>query len=169
MLYATLGLLALGSGGVKGALPALGGDQFDQNDPKEAKALARFFNWLLLSTTIGACVGVTGIVWVSTEKHYWYWGFFISTVATFIGFVILAIGKPFYRIVEPTPANSPIIRIAQVISAAIKNRRLALPENPDELYEISEKEKDFGEEIISHTNQFRLCCQFVFNSCHLFL
>ncbi|XWS42268.1 hypothetical protein CRYUN_Cryun16bG0000400 [Craigia yunnanensis] len=155
MLYASLGLLALGSGGVKGALPALGGDQFDQKDPKEAKALGRFFNWLLLSTTLGACVGVTGIVWVSTEKHYWYWGFFISTVATFIGFVILAFGKPFYRLREPTPADSPVIRIAQVIAAAINNRRLALPENPDELYEISVKEKDFREEIISHTNQFR--------------
>lgn len=113
MLYASLALLALGSGGVKGALPALGGDQFDQKDPKEAKALARFFNWLLLSTTLGACIGVTGIVWVSTEKD-WYWGFFISTVATFIGFVVLALGKPYYRLREPTPSDSPIIRIAQV-------------------------------------------------------
>ncbi|XVF31539.1 hypothetical protein REPUB_Repub16aG0154400 [Reevesia pubescens] len=155
MFYASLGLLALGSGGVKGALPALGGDQFDQKDPKEAKALARFFNWLLLSTTLGACIGVTGIVYLTTEKHYWYWGFFISTVATFIGFVILAFGKPFYRLREPSPADSPIIRIAQVIAAAINNRRLALPKNPDELYEINEKEKDFREEILSHTNQFR--------------
>ncbi|WRX24523.1 Proton-dependent oligopeptide transporter family - like 10 [Theobroma cacao] len=154
MLYASLALLALGSGGVKGALPALGGDQFDQKDPKEAKALARFFNWLLLSTTLGACIGVTGIVWVSTEKD-WYWGFFISTVATFIGFVVLALGKPYYRLREPTPSDSPIIRIAQVIAVAIKNRRLALPENPDELFEMNEKEKVFREETISHTNQFR--------------
>ncbi|XWS58038.1 hypothetical protein CRYUN_Cryun08bG0000900 [Craigia yunnanensis] len=136
MFYASLGLLALGAGGVKGALPALGGNQFDQKDPKEGKALVRFFNWLLLSTTLGACVGVTGILWVSTEKHYWYWGFFISTVATFIDFVILALGKPFYRLREPTPADNPIIRIAQVIAAAINNRRLALPENTDELYEM---------------------------------
>ncbi|OMO86197.1 Proton-dependent oligopeptide transporter family [Corchorus capsularis] len=154
MFYASLSLIALGAGGVKGALPALGGDQFDQKDPKEAKALARFFNWLLLSTILGACVGVTGIVYVSTEKHYWYWGFFISTVAAFIGFLVLAFGKPFYRLRQPTPADSPIIRIAQVIVAAIKNRRLALPENPDELYHINEKEKGFREEIISHTNQF---------------
>ncbi|OMP09437.1 Proton-dependent oligopeptide transporter family [Corchorus olitorius] len=147
-------IFALGAGGVKGALPALGGDQFDQKDPKEAKALARFFNWLLLSTILGACVGVTGIVYVSTEKHYWYWGFFISTVAAFIGFLVLAFGKPLYRLRQPTPADSPIIRIAQVIVAAIKNRRLALPENPDELYHINEKEKGFREEIISHTNQF---------------
>ncbi|KAK9041731.1 hypothetical protein V6N11_016821 [Hibiscus sabdariffa] len=155
MLYASLGLLALGSGGLKGALPALGGEQFDHKDPKEAKALARFFNWLLLSTTLGAAVGVTGIVYLSTEKHKWYWGFFISTVATFIGFIILALGKPFYHLRQPTIANSPFMRIAQVIALAIENRRLALPDKPDELYEIGEAEKGCMEERISHTNQFR--------------
>ncbi|GMI79409.1 NRT1/ PTR family 4.3 [Hibiscus trionum] len=155
MFYASLWLLALGSGGVKGALPALGGEQFDHKDPKEAKALARYFNWLLLSTTLGASVGVTGIVYLTTEEHKWYWGFFISTVATFIGFVVLALGKPFYRLREPTVANSPIARIAQVITVAIKNRRLALPGKPDELYEVGEDEKGSREERIPHTNQFR--------------
>ncbi|MBA0716506.1 hypothetical protein Golax_015332 [Gossypium laxum] len=155
MFYFSLGLLALGAGGVKGALPALGGDQFDHKDPKEAKALARYFNWLLLSTTLGACVGVTGIVYLTTEKHKWYWGFFISTVATFIGFTVLALGKPFYRLREPKMADSPIIRITQVIVVAINNSKLALPDSPDELYEISKTENDFREEIISHTNQFR--------------
>ncbi|KAK8977852.1 hypothetical protein V6N11_000179 [Hibiscus sabdariffa] len=155
MFYASLGLLALGSGGVKGALPALGGDQFDHRDPKEAKALARFFNWLLLSTTLGAAIGVTGIVYLTTEEHKWYWGFFISAVATFIGFIVLALGKPFYRLREPAIDNSPITRIAQVITLAIKNRRLALPDKPEELYEVGEDEKGCSEERISHTNQFR--------------
>ncbi|KAK8589161.1 hypothetical protein V6N13_088029 [Hibiscus sabdariffa] len=155
MLYASLGLLALGSGGVKGALPALGGEQFDHKDPKEAKALARFFNWLLLSTTLGASVGVTGIVYLTTEKHKWYWGFFISTVATFTGFVVLALGKPFYHLRQPTIANSPFMRIAQVIALATENRRLVLPDKPDELYEVGEDEKCCMEERISHTNQFR--------------
>ena len=111
MFYISLCMLALGSGGVRGALPALGGDQFDQKDPKEAKALASYFNRLLLCITIGAAIGVTGIVWVSTKKN-WYWGFFISTVAAFVGFGFLAIGKPFYRL--RTPGDSPIVRITQV-------------------------------------------------------
>lgn len=57
MLYASLALLALGTGGVRGVLPSLGADQFDQNNPKEAKALATYFNWLTLSTVLGASVG----------------------------------------------------------------------------------------------------------------
>ena len=111
MFYISLCMLALGSGGVRGALPALGGDQFDQKDPKEAKALASYFNRLLLCITIGAAIGVTGIVWVSTKKN-WYWGFFISTVAAFVGFGFLAIGKPLYRL--RAPGESPIVRITQV-------------------------------------------------------
>lgn len=109
MLYASLCLLALGSGGVRGALPALGADQFNRKE--EAKSLATFFNGLMLSSTLGATIGVTFIVYVSTNVA-WYWGFFISTIATFVGFAVLAIGKPFYRL--QIPGDSPIIRIVQV-------------------------------------------------------
>lgn len=111
VFYLSLCLLALGSGGVRGSLPPLGADQFDQNNPKEAKGLASFFNYLMLSTVFGAVIGVTAIVYINTQIH-WYWGFLISTVLTFIGFTVLAFGKPFYRI-QP-PSQSPLNRIAQV-------------------------------------------------------
>lgn len=111
MLYTSLGLLALGLGGVRGAMVAFGADQFDEKDPVEAKALATFFNWLLLSSTLGSVVGVTGVVWVNMQKG-WHWGFSIITVASSIGFLILALGKPFYRI--KAPGDSPILRIVQV-------------------------------------------------------
>lgn len=111
MLYVSLSLYALGSGGVRGALPSLGADQFNQQDPREAKALGTFFNWMILSATLGASIGVTVIVWVSTNVA-WYWGFFIALVSAFIGYVILGLGRRFYR-VQPR-GRSPIVRIAQV-------------------------------------------------------
>lgn len=111
MFYTSLCLLALGMGGVRGSMTAFGADQFDEKDPTEAKALASFFNWLLLSSTVGAITGVTGVVWVSTQKA-WHWGFFIITIASSVGFVTLALGKQFYRI--KTPGDSPTLRIAQV-------------------------------------------------------
>ena len=112
MFYVSLCLYALGSGGVRGALPALGADQFNQKDPNEAEALASFFNWVILSATVGASVGVTVIVWVSSTVT-WYWGFFISLVTAFIGFIVLALGRRFYRI-QPH-GQSPIIRTVQVV------------------------------------------------------
>jgi peptide/histidine transporter 3/4 len=92
-------------------MTALGADQFEEKDPNEAKALTRLFNLLLLSLILGAITSVTGVVWVSTQRA-WYWGFLIITIASSIGFVTLALGKSFYRI--KTPGDSPTIRIAQV-------------------------------------------------------
>ncbi|KAL8119021.1 hypothetical protein AgCh_016500 [Apium graveolens] len=40
MFYVSLCLMALGAGGLKGSLPALGADQFDAKDPKGAQSLA---------------------------------------------------------------------------------------------------------------------------------
>ncbi|KAG8369007.1 hypothetical protein BUALT_Bualt15G0105400 [Buddleja alternifolia] len=153
--YTSLCLLALGVGGFRGALPALGADQFDAKDPKEAKGLASYFNWLLLSTVSGASIGVTVIVWVATNKnnHNWWKGFLITTVGAFVGFVIFAFGKPFYRL--EVPKDSPLIRVAQVIVVAIKNRRSSHPESPSELYEINEKESESARTKIAHTEQFR--------------
>ncbi|XP_022938323.1 protein NRT1/ PTR FAMILY 4.5-like [Cucurbita moschata] len=153
VFYTSLYLLAIGSGGVRGALPALGADQFNQKDPKEAKALATFFNCLLLSVVIGAAVGVTMIVWVAVNKA-WYWGFFISALATAVGFIVFALGKPFYRL--HVPGQSPLLRIIQVIVVAVKNRGLALPDTPNELYELSDKYyMDSIDSKIAHTNQLR--------------
>ncbi|KAM7470142.1 hypothetical protein LguiA_008325 [Lonicera macranthoides] len=150
MFYLSLCLFALGSGGVRGALPALGADQFDQKDPREAKALGTYFNLLLLATTSSACLGVTVIVWISTNKGWWY-GFLIFLISLSVGFFVLALGKPFYRL--KFPEYSPLFRITEVIVVAFKNRKLSLPESPSELYEINEKES-VSEPKILHTDQF---------------
>lgn len=154
--YVTLCLLALGVSGVRGSLPPLGAEQFDTKDPKEAKRLASYFNWLLLSTVTGASIGVTVVVWVATNKnnHNWWKGFLITAVATFVGFVFLVVGKPFYRL--EVPKDSPLVRVAQVIVVAIKNRGLSYPESPSEFYEINEKEySESTAPKIAHTQQFR--------------
>ncbi|KAK2376754.1 protein NRT1/ PTR FAMILY 4.5 [Trifolium repens] len=152
MFYTSLCLYALGMGGVRGSLTAFGADQFDEKEPNEAKALASFFNWLLLSSTLGSVIGVTGVVWVSTQKA-WHWGFFIITVCSSIGFVTLALGKSFYRI--KVPGESPILRIVQVIVVAFKNRKLPLPETNEQLYEVYKDATTTTLEKIAHTNQMR--------------
>ncbi|KAL8555034.1 hypothetical protein ACS0TY_003004 [Phlomoides rotata] len=153
--YTSLCLLALGVGGVKGSMPALGADQFDAKDPKEAKGLGSYFNWLLLSSVTGAAIGTTVIVWVSTNKnnHNWWKGFLITAVAAFLGYVFLLLGKPFYRL--HVPKDSPFMRIAQVITVAVKNGGLSHPESPSELYEINEKDSESTTAKIAHTQQLR--------------
>lgn len=111
ILYAGLYLAALGNGGVKAALPSLGADQFDERDPMEAPKLASFFNWLLLSITTGAMLGVTFIVWISANQG-WDWSFGVCTVAVIIGLIFLGMGRSVYR--NNIPKGSPFIRISQV-------------------------------------------------------
>ncbi|MQM01610.1 hypothetical protein Taro_034369, partial [Colocasia esculenta] len=153
VLYLALSLLALGVGGVRGALPALGADQFDRSHPRERKQLASFFNWLLLSITLGACVGVTVVVWVSINRS-WAMGFFISMLLATVGFAVLAVGKLFFR--DRVPSDSPLLRIIQVPVAAIRNWKLPLPSSSGDLYEGNEKEDNFIEEKLAHTDQFSL-------------
>ncbi|KAL8254979.1 hypothetical protein R6Q59_033200 [Mikania micrantha] len=149
MFYTSLALLALGSGAVRGALAAFGADQFDTSKPKGLKAQGSYFNWLVLSTTLGACVGVTGFVWVSTN-HGWWWGFFLATIGSFMGFSIFLLGKPFYRI--HVPKDSPFLSISRVIGLAVKNRNVKLPENNEELHEKTNKA--FAGKKLTRTSQF---------------
>ncbi|WOL16711.1 protein NRT1/ PTR FAMILY 4.5-like [Canna indica] len=153
VFYLTLCFLAAGFGGTRGAIPALGADQFDRNNPKEQKHLTSYFNWLLLSITLGATVGVTVIVWISTEKNKWALAFLISMLLAVAGFVCLAAGKPFYRV--RVAGESALLRLIRVVVVASRNRKLAVPEKSDELYEVNEKEADESEEILPRTSQLR--------------
>ncbi|MED6218259.1 hypothetical protein PIB30_025182 [Stylosanthes scabra] len=153
ILYTGLYLIALGTGGVKAALPALGADQFDEKDPKEAPQMSSFFNWFLFSLTIGAIVGVTFINWVSTNQG-WAWSFFICTIGVLFAIIFICMGKSLYRNNAPK-GSSPLVRIMQVLVVALRNRKVQIPENAEELHEIHEKERVDNYEIIKRTNQFR--------------
>lgn len=111
VLFIGLYLVALGTGGVKAGLPALGADQFDENDPEEAPLISTFFNWFLFSLTVGAILGVTFVVWISSNQG-WDLAFGVSTLAVLFAVIFILMGKSVYR--HNSPKGSPIIRIVQV-------------------------------------------------------
>ncbi|XP_039066960.1 protein NRT1/ PTR FAMILY 4.5-like isoform X1 [Hibiscus syriacus] len=152
ILYTGLYLVALGTSGVKAALPLLGADQFDGKDPKEALQLSSYFNWYTFSQTCGSITGVTFLVWISSNIG-WDWAFGVCTVAVLLAIVLVSIGKPFYR--NNAPNGSPIIRILQVLVASIHKRSLPIPGKEDELYEINGKGTVVMPEVLQRTNQFR--------------
>ncbi|XP_060669852.1 protein NRT1/ PTR FAMILY 4.6 [Ziziphus jujuba] len=154
LLSIALYMLAAGASGVKAALPSHGADQFDEKDPKEAKQMSSFFNLLLLAVCVGGAVSITLIVWIQDNRG-WDWGFGISTIAMFLGVVIFAAGLPMYRI-QVVQGSTAIIEILQVYVAAIRNRKLKLPENPEDLYEINgDKEAAVEAEFLPHRDTFR--------------
>ncbi|KAJ6976306.1 hypothetical protein D5086_017446 [Populus alba] len=153
ILFTGLYLIAFGTSGIKAALPSLGADQFDENDPKEAIQLSSFFNWFLLSLTMGAIIGVTVIVWLGANQG-WDLGFGVCTIAIFFAIIFVSTGKSLYR--NNVPKGSPLTRVAQVLVAAIRNRDLPIPERAEELHEIHDKEAGVKQEILPRTGQFRL-------------
>ncbi|PIN10684.1 H+/oligopeptide symporter [Handroanthus impetiginosus] len=151
MLFTGLYLVALGTGGIKAALPSLGADQFDERDPKEATALSSYFNWYMFSLTLGAMLGVTFLVWISTNQG-WDWSFCVCAVAVAMAILFLSMGRSVYRI--NVPKGSPLVRILQVFVAAIRNRKLPVPDMAQDLHEIHDKEAG-NHEMLQSTDQFK--------------
>ncbi|XP_073128707.1 protein NRT1/ PTR FAMILY 4.5-like [Henckelia pumila] len=154
LLFVGLYSAAIGFGGIKAALPSHGADQFEDKDPKEEGQRSSFFNWLLLARCLGGAISLTVFVWIQDNKG-WDWGFFASTMAMFCGLLIFASGIPRYRI-HVTNGSSALSEIVQVYVAAIRNRKLDLPDDFNDLYEINNNREAANQsEVLPHTNAFR--------------
>ncbi|GJY99651.1 NRT1/ PTR family 4.5-like protein [Tanacetum coccineum] len=103
--------------GVKATLPSHGADQLDGKDPKEAKEMSSFFNWLLLGVAVGGSVSLTFFVWVQDNKGFDY-GFGLSLIAMFLGAIIFIFGLPTYRIYA-VKGSSAITEILQRLFASL--------------------------------------------------
>ncbi|GAA0177585.1 transporter [Lithospermum erythrorhizon] len=152
LLLAGLYLVALGTSGIKAAVPALGADQFDEKDPKEAIKVPTYFNFLLSSITFGAIIGVTFVVWIN-QNEGWDLAFGICFLAIILGIVFLVMGNSVYR--HNVPQGSPYIHIVQVLVVAVRNRNLPLPEMTEDLHEIHDEEANMHREILPRTDQFK--------------
>ncbi|KAK7309566.1 hypothetical protein RJT34_06398 [Clitoria ternatea] len=118
MLFGALYLVALGVGGIKGSLPAHGGEQFDENTPSGRKQRSTFFNYFVFCLSCGALIAVTFVVWIEDNKG-WQWGFAISTISIFISIPVFLSGSTTYR--NKIPSGSPLTTILKVLVAALLN------------------------------------------------
>nr|CAB3478295.1 unnamed protein product [Digitaria exilis] len=149
-LYMALYLIAIGSAGIKAALPAHCADQFDEKHPEEKLQMSSCFNWLLLSLCTGGAISVTVFVWIQNKD--WAKGFAAATGAMGLALVVFVAGLPKYRIAT-VQGSSALTEIFQVYVAAFRNRNLQLPENPDELYEISRSKASPDTEFVAHRDR----------------
>ncbi|KFK44618.1 hypothetical protein AALP_AA1G282200 [Arabis alpina] len=115
ILYVGLYLVALGVGGIKGSLPSLGAEQFDESTPKGRKQRSTFFNYFVFCLSCGALVAVTFVVWLADNKG-WEWGFGVSTISIFLSILVFLSGSTFYK--NKIPRGSPLTTILKVLLAA---------------------------------------------------
>ncbi|KAI3762799.1 hypothetical protein L1987_53240 [Smallanthus sonchifolius] len=153
-LYTALGLIAIGTGGIKPCVSSFGADQFDEDDDREVVKKYAFFNWFFFAINMGALLGITLMVYVQQEKGF-SWGFGIPTITMFISIVILVSGFFNYRYKKPM--GNAFTRFVQVMVVATKNhlRGVHVISN-DQLYEVPTQHSDiFGARKLTHTPQYR--------------
>lgn len=132
ILYISLLLSALGSGGYRPCIVSFGADQFDESDPKQKVTTWKFFNWYYFCMGASILVANTVIVYIQ-DNVGWGWGLGVPTIAMAVSIIAFVFGYPMYRKLDP--AGSPFTRLVQVCAAAYKKRRLAKVSDPRMLYE----------------------------------
>lgn len=152
--YASLYIIAFGSGGTKPNISTFGADQFDDFDPQEKKLKASFFNWWMFSSFIGALLATLGLVYIQ-ENLGWGLGYGIPTIGLLLSLFIFYVGTPMYRH-KVRRTKSPAGDLLRVPIAAFTNRGLALPTDPTELHELNLQHYiNTGKRQVYHTPMFR--------------
>lgn len=146
ILYLSLYLIALGTGGLKSSVSGFGTDQFDEKDEKEKAQMAYFFNRFFFIISTGTLMAVTVLVYIQDEVGR-SWGYGICSASMFVALVIFLSGTKRYRYKKCL--GSPVVHISQVVAAAIEKKNVKAPSDTSSLYE------DLPEALrIHHTDQF---------------
>ncbi|XVE53310.1 hypothetical protein DITRI_Ditri02bG0193800 [Diplodiscus trichospermus] len=153
VLFLSLLLAALGSGGIRPCVAAFGADQFIEEDPKQPKKTWVYFNWYYFA--LGASVLLATTVFIYIQDNVgWSWGLGIPTIAMALSIIVFLIGYRLYR--NPDPAGSPYTRVLQVIVAAFRKRKLPLISDPKFLYVNKELDASISNDgLLHHTEQLK--------------
>ena len=147
ILYLSLYLIALGTGGLKSSVSGFGTDQFDDKDEKEKSQMAYFFNRFFFFISIGSLLAVTVLVYIQDEVGR-SWAYGICCISMLLAVILFLSGTKRYRYKKSS--GSPIVHILQVIVAAFSKRQLKYPATIAFLYEDSPEISR-----IQHTDQFQ--------------
>ncbi|XP_061369924.1 protein NRT1/ PTR FAMILY 3.1-like [Gastrolobium bilobum] len=153
ILYLSLLLTSIGSGGIRPCVVPFSADQFDMTKNGVASRKWNLFNWYSFSMGFATLIALTIVVFIQ-DNMGWGWGLGIPTIAMLISIIAFVLGLPLYKTVKPQ--GSPLVRLAQVIVAAIKKRREALPDDPKLLYQNRELDDAISlEGRLLHSDQFK--------------
>lgn len=153
ILYISLLLTSLGTGGIRPCVVTFAADQFDMSKSKVASRSWNFFNWYYFSMGLATLSALTIVVYIQ-DNVGWGWGLGLPTIAMALSIIAFLVGSPLYKKLKP--GGSPLVRLAQVIVAATKKRKAVAPADPSLLYENRELDATISVNgRLLHTNQFK--------------
>lgn len=147
ILYLSLYLVALGTGGLKSSVSGFGSDQFDEKDTKEKTQMTYFFSRFFFFVSTGTLLAVTVLVYIQDEVGR-SWAYGICCISMILAILVFLSGTKRYRYKKS--AGSPIVHILQVVGASVTKRKLEYPSSIGYLYEDSPEASR-----VQHTYQFR--------------
>ncbi|OMP06776.1 Proton-dependent oligopeptide transporter family [Corchorus olitorius] len=152
ILYVSLMLAALGSGGIRPCVAAFGAEQFVEEDPRKPKKTWVFFNWYYFAMGSAILLAATVLVYIQ-DNVGWSLGLGIPTIAMAVSLILFVIGFPLYRYMDPS--GSPYTRVFQVLVATFRKRNLPSPD-PKCLYVNKELDATISTDgMLEHSNQFK--------------
>ncbi|PON86073.1 Proton-dependent oligopeptide transporter family [Trema orientale] len=152
ILFAGLGLLSIGAGGIRPCNIAFGADQFDTRTEKGKAQLESFFNWWYFCFTIALVVALTGVVYIQTNVS-WTLGFAIPTACLGLSITIFLLGHHTY--INVKPQGSVFSDILKVITAACRKRSLSLGPEQNEEHTFYDPPLTGSELKLPRTHRFR--------------
>lgn len=153
ILYISIYLCALGSGGIRPCVVAFGAEQFDDSDPKQKNSTWKYFNWYYFAMGVSMIVAVTVLVYIQ-DNVGWGWGLGVPTIFMFLSIISFLFGYHLYRNMDPS--GSPFTRLVQVCVSAYRKRKLDMVSDPWLLYQNEEIDASISlEGKLVHTKQLK--------------
>ncbi|CAJ1916280.1 unnamed protein product [Sphenostylis stenocarpa] len=128
-------------------------NQLDMTKRGVASRKWNLFNWYYFCMGLASLSALTIVVYIQ-DNMGWGWGLGIPTIAMLISIIIFVLGSPLYKTVKPH--GTPMVRLAQVVVAAVKKRKEALPQDHNLLYKNWELDAAISlEGRLLHSEQFK--------------
>ncbi|KAK9050557.1 hypothetical protein SSX86_030472 [Deinandra increscens subsp. villosa] len=146
--FVALYVIAIGEGGHRPCIQTFAADQFDNHLLEEKVAKSSFFNWWYLGIVLGATSSIVVVIYVE-DNIGWGWGFAIPTIVVALALCVFLSRKSRYR--REAPVGSPLTKVARVIAATFRKRRLSLENGRGMCTEAAQGNRD----SVIRSNQFR--------------
>ncbi|XP_021747687.1 protein NRT1/ PTR FAMILY 2.12-like [Chenopodium quinoa] len=123
-LVLSLGLLCIGTAGIRPCSIPFGMDQFDHTTEEGRRGINSYYNWYYTTFTIVVMLTLTVVVYIQ-DSVSWVWGFGIPTSLMFCSILLFFFGMKLFVYVKPQ--GSIFSSIFRVFVATYKKRHLELP------------------------------------------
>lgn len=131
-LITGLGLLSIGTGGIRPCSLPFGVDQFDPTSDEGRRGINSFYNWYYTTFTVILIVALTVVVYIQ-DSVSWVLGFGLPTACMCGSILLFFSGSRLY--VHVKPEGSVFTGLAQAVVAWFRKRRLDIPDEHGAFYD----------------------------------